>query len=229
MRKSFAGFFTERLVTSQICPFLIFIMPGVLQKLSVREMTATTRFDGEYGDETRQTVQNKMNNFISERHNKRLSPLRFTDISVCGFSTKLADYLSVLNGGGSIAFSRGEELASIRLSKSLEGLFTAATPSVREGPPLAWATVILFVGPHFEGPSQIQIGESSVELSDHDLELLCSGRPWRFLCPWPDRDDCTKELRSSELVLQELIESRQAINEGEHTHELDSKVPWKAK
>jgi hypothetical protein len=91
-------------------------------------MTATARSNDEYDNENRGIVQNKMENFISQRHNKRLTPLRLTDIPISGFSTKLADYLSVLNGGGSIAFSRGEELASIRLSKSLEGLFTTATP-----------------------------------------------------------------------------------------------------
>jgi hypothetical protein len=200
-------------------------MPGMLPEPSVRELMAMTRYSDECGDGTWQTVQKKMNNFISEQHNKRLTPLQLTDISISGFSTQLADYLSVVNGGGSIAFSRGEELASIRLSKSLETLFTTATPRVGEGPPLTWTTVILFAGPRFEGPSQIKIGESRVELSEHDLELLRSGKPWRFLCPWPDRDDCAKELRSSELALEELIGARQVFHEGERTHEQHSNLP----
>ncbi|KAJ5559415.1 hypothetical protein N7513_001814 [Penicillium frequentans] len=154
-----------------------------------------------------------MNDFITRRLDTTLSPLRLTDISVEEFLAKLADYLSVLNDGGSIAFGRGEDLTSIRLGKSLESVFSIATPCVKAGPPLSWATIVLFAGPQFEGPSQFRVGESSIEMSENDLELLRSGRPWRFLCPWPDRNDCKKELLSSELVLQELTDIRKTMHE----------------
>ena len=159
-------------------------------------------------DEPRQIIHNETNDFITCRHDKSLRPLRFTDISPSEFSAELEGYLSVLNKGGSIAFSRGEDLASIRLSKCLDSLFLTPTPPIREGPLLIWTTVILFAGPHFEGPSKLNIGESSVEIPEDDLELLRSGRPWRFLYPWLDKGDCEKELRSSETALQELKDAR---------------------
>lgn len=162
------------------------------------------------------TLYNKLNDFIACRQDIILRPLRLNDISLSKFSAELEGYLSVLNGGGSIAFSRGEDLASIRLSKSLETLFSTPTPPVPEGPQLTWTTIILFAGPNFEGPSKLKIGESLVELGEDDLGLLSSGRPWRFLNPWPDKGDCEKELRSSGMALQELNNTRQIIHEGRH-------------
>lgn len=192
-------------MTSQIfLSFLIILITGMIATCS----------NDEYGDGTHQKVHNVLNDFITQRHDKSLSPLQLAHISIPEFSTELTKYLSVLNGGGSIAFGRGEDLTSIRLSKSLESLFSTRTPCVREGPPLTWTTIILFVGPHFGGPSQLTVGESSVDLSEEDLKLLRSGRPWRFLSPWPDKDDCKKELQSSEMSLQELIDTRRTMDEG---------------
>ncbi|CRL29498.1 unnamed protein product [Penicillium camemberti] len=81
---------------------------------------------------------------IATRSNDDLSPFRLAHISIPEFPTELTNYLSVLNLSGSIAFGRGEDLTSIRLSKSLESLFSTAIPCVREGPPLTWTTIILF-------------------------------------------------------------------------------------
>ena len=92
----------------------------------------------------------------------------------------------MLNGGGSLALSRGEELASSRLSDTLETFFKSPKPAMREGPQLRWTTVALFAGPNFEGPAALKIGESVVKVAENDLEMLRSGRPWRFLNPWPD-------------------------------------------
>lgn len=117
----------------------------------------------------------------------------------------------MLSRAGSIALGRGEKLASIRLSKSIESLFSTATPRVIEGPPLNWATLILLAGPHFDGPSQLKLGESYVELPEDELELVRSGRPWRFLFPWPDQDDYKKELQSTEMVLREIVDIRQTM------------------
>ncbi|KAJ5202921.1 hypothetical protein N7449_005000 [Penicillium cf. viridicatum] len=173
----------------------------------------TTPFNEVAGDGTCQTIDKIVNNFISQHHDKSLSPLRLANISISEFSTALSNYLSVLNEGGSIAFGRGEDLTSKSLSKSLESLFSITTPSVREGPPLTWTRLVLFAGPQFEGPAQLKVGNSSVELSENNLKLLRSGRPWRFLFPWPDKDDYKKELQSNDTVLQELVDARQTIGE----------------
>ncbi|KAJ6163830.1 hypothetical protein N7497_003809 [Penicillium chrysogenum] len=165
------------------------------------------------GDETCQTIGKIVNNFVSQYHNKSLRPLRLANTSVSAFLTELSNHLSVLNEGDSIALGRGEDLTSKSLSKSLESLFSITIPSVREGPPLTWTSVVLFAGPQFEGPAQLKVGNSSVELSEDDLKLLCSGRPWRFLFPWPDKDDCQKELQSNDTVLQELVDARRVVSE----------------
>jgi hypothetical protein len=160
------------------------------------------------------TIGNQLNDFVTRRHDKVLRPLHFADMSLSQFSAELEGYLSVLDSGGSIAFSRGEELASIRLSQRLETLFKTPIPLVLDGPHLTWTTIILVVGPRFDGSSTLRIGESLVELAEDDLELLKSGAPWRFLNPWPDKGDCKKELRSSEMTLQEIKETRQILHQG---------------
>ncbi|KAI9923409.1 hypothetical protein AWENTII_003141 [Aspergillus wentii] len=71
--------------------------------------------------------------------------------------------------------------------------------------------LILFAGPQFDGPSQLKIGDTQVELPEDDFNLIRSGRPWRFLSPWPDSDDCEKELRSVESALQELNDTKLSI------------------
>lgn len=85
---------------------------------------------------------------------------------------------------------------------------------MREGPQLGWTTVVLFAGPNFEGPATLKIGESVVNIAENDLEMLRSGRPWRFLNPWPDEGDCKKELESAAMALQELHDTRQTIHQG---------------
>lgn len=179
-------------------------------------MVVTARSNDEYGEGTRQTPNHTAIDFTARDHDNNLSPLRLIYSHVSDVSTGLDQYLSVLSRGGSIALGRGEKLASIRLSKSIESLFSTAIPRVIEGPPLNWATLILLAGPHFDGPSQLKLGESHVELSEDDLELVRSGRPWRFLSPWPGQDDCKKELQSTEMVRQELVDTRQMMNKGGH-------------
>lgn len=127
----------------------------------------------------------QLNDFVTRRHDKVLRPLHFADMSVAQFSAKLEGYLSVLDSGGSIAFCRGEKLASIRLSQRLETLFQNPTPRVLDGPQLTWTTVILAIRPHFDGSSKLRVGDSLVEFAEDDLELLRSGAPWRFLNPIP--------------------------------------------
>ncbi|KAJ6030665.1 uncharacterized protein N7446_000273 [Penicillium canescens] len=118
--------------------------------------------------ETCQPVENKVNNFISQIHDSGLNPLRLANISISEFYTELRNYLSVINNGGPWP---------IGLSKNLESLFSTTTPFVREGPPMTWAKLVLFVGPYYEGLAQLKVGDSSVELSKDDFKLLHSGRP----------------------------------------------------
>ena len=179
-------------------------------------VVVTTRSNDEYGEGTRQTPNHTAIDFTTRDHDSNLLPLRLIYNPMSDVSTGLDQYLSVLSRDGSIALGRGEKLASIRLSKSIDSLFSSATPRVIEGPPLNWATLILLAGPHFDGPSQLKLGESHVELPEDDLELVRSGRPWRFLSPWPDQDDCKKELQSTEIVLRELVDTRQIVNKGGH-------------
>jgi hypothetical protein len=169
-----------------------------------------------------QSDRHQVHDFISRRQDKELGALSLADTPLSAFSTKLDDYLSVLHGVGSIAFGRGEELTSVRLSKSVERLFSTAVPFVKEGTPLSWTAIILFAGPQFEGSSQFSVGGSKVELSVHDMELLRSGRPWRFLSPWPDRNDYKKELQSCDVTLHELHDTRREMNEGKLLRELCS-------
>lgn len=179
-------------------------------------MVITTRSNDEYGEGTRRTPNHTAIDFTTCDHDNNLSSLKLIDNPVPGVSAGLDQYLSVLNRGGSIALGRGEKLASTRLGKSIESLFSTASPRVIEGPPLNWAMLILHAGPHFDGPSQLKLGESHVELPEDDLELVRSGRPWRFLSPWPDQDDCKRELQSTEVVLRELVDTKQIMNKGGH-------------
>lgn len=177
-------------------------------------MTFTTGSQGSYG-EGYMMSNDRAIDFTARCHDRTLSPLRLTEKSAPAVLTELDDYLSVLNRGGSIALNRGENLASTRLANSLDSLFSTAEPRVTEGPPVTWTRLILSAGPHYDGPLQIKVGESHVELSEDDFELVRSGRPWQFLCPWPDKDDCKSELQSTEIALQELFDTRQMTEKGE--------------
>jgi hypothetical protein len=180
------------------------------------KMTVMTGSNDDYGEGSYETSNNGVIDFTTRCQEKTLSPLRLVENPMRDISTTLGDYFSVLNRGCSIALNRGENLASIRLAKSLESLFSTAAPQVTEGPSLSWTMLILSVGPHFDSPAQLKIGGSHVDLPEDDFELIRSGRPWRFLCPWPDKDDCKSEIQSTELALRELINTRQMINKGEH-------------
>lgn len=152
--------------------------------------------------------------FSTSLRESKLQSLRLAPTSISEFSSELKDYLAVLASGHSIALHRGERLASQRLEESLESLFSTPVPRVVEGASMTWITLVLSLGPQFDGPPVVKIGESRVELPPPDLELVRSGRPWRFLSPWPDIEDCKKELRSIETTQQELIDTRQTINKG---------------
>lgn len=103
----------------------------------------------EHSEELSQSDRYQVHDFISRRQDKKLSALRLADTPLHVFSTKLDDYLSVLHAAGSIALGCGKELTSVRLSKSVDRLFSTAEPFIREGTPLSWTAIILFAGPRF--------------------------------------------------------------------------------
>ncbi|KAH2269124.1 hypothetical protein KXW02_002306 [Aspergillus fumigatus] len=146
--------------------------------------------------------------FITRRPELSLGSLKSADISVPEILIALDNYRTVLQQGGSIALGRGESLASVRLDRSFSGLFSTEAPKVIQGPAITWTALVLSAGPRFDGASQFKVGESLVEVVGDDLELICSGRPWRFLSPWPDREDCEAELRSTETALRELLDTK---------------------
>jgi hypothetical protein len=154
--------------------------------------------------------------FTTHRLELSLGSLKSADVFVPGFLIVLDNYRTVLQQGGSIALGRGETLASVRLDRSLSGLFLTETPTVIRGTAITWTALVLSAGPHYDGASQFKVGESLVEVVGDDLELIRSGRPWRFLSPWPDRDDCEAELRSTETTLHELLDTKLLMHQGEN-------------
>lgn len=152
--------------------------------------------------------------FITRRPELSLGSLKSADISVPEILIALDNYRTVLQQGGSIALGRGESLASVRLDRSFSGLFSTEAPKVIQGPAITWTALVLSAGPCFDGASQFKVGESLVEVVGDDLELICSGRPWRFLSPWPDREDCEAELRSTETALRELLDTKLLMRQG---------------
>ncbi|GFF60853.1 conserved hypothetical protein, partial [Aspergillus udagawae] len=152
-----------------------------------------------------------------------LGPLKHVNTVMPELSATLKSYRIALQQGGSIALGSGESLNSIRLGISISGVFSTDKPKVIRGPEITWTTLVLSAGPHFDGESRFQVGESLVEVLGDDLDLIRSGRPWQFLVPWPDREDCEKELKSTETALRELLDTKllihQALNETESLEE----------
>jgi hypothetical protein len=143
-----------------------------------------------------------------------LCPLKHVNTVMPEVSATLKGYRVALQQGGSIALGSGESLNSVRLGRSISGLFSTDKPQVIRGPEITWATLVLSSGPHFDGESRFQVGESLVEVLGDDLNLIRSGRPWQFLVPWPDREDCEKELKLTETALRELLDTKLLIHQG---------------
>jgi hypothetical protein len=108
---------------------------------------------------------------------------------------ELEEYSSVLRQGGSVALHRGEALMSAQLSEWVKTLFTHQ-PKV-DGPLKLWIDIVLWAGPvprRVCSATQLTVGDTQIELHKDDFELLCSGRLWKFLSPWPYPGDIKKEL-----------------------------------
>ncbi|KAH8691908.1 hypothetical protein BGW36DRAFT_347867 [Talaromyces proteolyticus] len=143
---------------------------------------------------------------------QHLRSLKLLDAPVSEISSTLSDYISVLYRNLSIALGRGQTLTSTRLSKGLESVFSSAAPNVIKGPPISWTELVLSVGPSFQGMEHLRIGESEIHLLKDDFDLICSGRAWRFLSPWPGADDCQTELQAIDTSLEELFSLKQSLS-----------------
>ncbi|KAH1480126.1 hypothetical protein KXX06_005269, partial [Aspergillus fumigatus] len=126
---------------------------------------------------------------------------------------ELKEYSSVVRQGGSVALHRGETLMSPKLSKQVENLFTHE-PNV-DGPPKSWTDIVLWAGPvpsRVCSVAQLTVGDTQIELHKDDRELLCSGRPWAFLSPWPYPGDIEKELQVVEETLADVQKIKEMVN-----------------
>ncbi|GIJ84974.1 hypothetical protein Asppvi_003829 [Aspergillus pseudoviridinutans] len=126
-----------------------------------------------------------------------LEPPTSIEPAVTAISVYLDKYLWVLTRNGSISFNRGESPFSTQLCERLSRLFTIPKPHVLEGPVISWVQVVVFAGPspqHLNQSEPLRVGDCTIQLSEEDRESLVSGRPWRFLDPWPDERDCQREL-----------------------------------
>jgi hypothetical protein len=128
---------------------------------------------------------------------------------------ELEEYSSVLRQGGSVALHRGKALMSAQLSERVKTLFTHQ-PKV-DGPPKSWTDIVLWAGPvprRVCSATQLTVGDTRIELHKDDFELLCSGRPWKFLSPWPYPGDIEKELQVVEETLADVQKIKDMINKG---------------
>jgi hypothetical protein len=128
---------------------------------------------------------------------------------------ELKEYSSVLSQGGSVALHRGEALMSAQLSERVEKLF-AHQPKM-DGPRKSWTDIVLWAGPaprRVCSAAQFTVGDTQIELHKDDRELLCSGRPWGFLSPWPDPSDIEKELQVVEETLADVQKIKNMVNKG---------------
>lgn len=126
-----------------------------------------------------------------------LEPPTSIEPAVAGILLYLDKYLWVLHNNGSISFNRGESPFSTQLCEQLGRFFMNPKPNVIEGPIISWVRVVLSAGPSpgcLNQTASLRVGESTIQLSEGDCELLASGRPWRFLNPWPDERDLKREL-----------------------------------
>ncbi|KAL7649219.1 hypothetical protein ACMYSQ_012330 [Aspergillus niger] len=158
-------------------------------------------------------------NFADPQRKEDLRSLELADSPLNEISSRLEEYHSVLKSGSSIALGRGDALFSTRLSKGLETLFTTNEPVVVSGPQITWTILVLAAGPIYDGSANLVIGDSHVHLSKIDHQLIRSGRPWRFLSPWPGSDDCRKELEAIKKTREELSNMRDKLGRGQRCPE----------
>lgn len=136
-------------------------------------------------------------NYVSSPISESLGPLNVLEKSVRQVLAELQKYISVLEHKESLSLNLGMPLRGSGICDQLSKLFTVPRPSTVDGPEVTWSKVVLALGPspeHCHPNSICKIGDSSIRLAEEDCLLIISGRPWRFLSPWPDRKDRELEL-----------------------------------
>jgi hypothetical protein len=137
---------------------------------------------------------------------ERLKPLDASKMSVVDALTELQRYALVLEKKESIARNLGNEPMAPFLCESINGLFGGPL-HVDGGPEMTWVKVILAMGPSpkcLDGITSLTIDQSVVKLTETHRKLLSFGRAWRFLYPWPERQDRQTELGSINTALAEI-------------------------
>jgi hypothetical protein len=154
-------------------------------------------------------------NFMVRYYESELQSIARESPSLDVMLRELKRYSSVLRQGGSVALHRGEALMSAQLFERVKTLFTHQ-PKV-DGPPKSWTDIVLWAGPvprRVCSATQFTVGDTRIELHKDDFELLCSGRPWKFLSPWPYPGDIEKELQVVEETLADVQKIKDMINKG---------------
>jgi hypothetical protein len=115
----------------------------------------------------------------------------------------LAVYCDFLRRNHSLAVARGAILPCMGVSNRLADMFSSPSPRMIEGAPVTWVELVLSLGP---APTFTQLASihSRIQLASEDQDLILSGRPWRFLSPWPGNDDCDLEWRALQATQEEL-------------------------
>lgn len=115
----------------------------------------------------------------------------------------LTVYSNFLRQNYSLAVARGAVLPCVKVSNHLADLFSTPSPTVIEGAPVTWVELILTLGP---APTFTQLASvrSRIQLASQDQDLIRSGRPWRFLSPWPGNEDCSQEWQTLQVAQEEL-------------------------
>jgi hypothetical protein len=154
-------------------------------------------------------------NFTVRYYESELQSIARESPSLNVMLRELKRYSSVLRQGGSVALHRGEALMSAQLSERVKTLFTHQ-PKV-DGPSKSWTDIVLWAGPvprRVCSATQLTVGDTRIELHKDDFELLCSGRPWKFLSPWPYPGDIVKELQIVEETLADVQKIKDMANKG---------------
>jgi len=143
-------------------------------------------------------------NYLSSQISESLEPLNVLEKSVHQVLAELQKYISVLEHKESLSLNLGMPLRGSILCDQLSKLFSVPRPSIVDGPEVTWSKVVLTLGPspeHCHPNSICKIDDSSIRLAEEDCLLIVSGRPWRFLSPWPDRKDRELELAVTSTTL----------------------------
>jgi hypothetical protein len=115
-------------------------------------------------------------------------------------------YIAAVEQGQSLAVYRGETVSGSYLSQQLRRLFTTEEPNMVRGCRLDWTQIVLSQDSLVPNTADdtYTLGESVIQISRLDMDLISSGRPHQFLTPWPPNSDIQKEVEVLDVVTNEL-------------------------